>query len=377
MREQPNVSLTLFFPAYNEEENIAEAIESSRDALMSSPYIRDWEIIVVDDGSRDRTREVAESIAADCPQVRVISHGENRGYGAALRTGFDSARMDYVFFTDADLQFDITDLLSLLARLGEYDVVVGYRAPRQDPFMRKLNAAVWNVLNRILFGLHIRDIDCAFKVFRRELLQNIELTSKGAMINAELLIRLARQGVSIKEVPVSHLPRVAGSPTGAKPVVILRALREMISLYGGDLGSITQKQAMKFMAVGLINTALDVMAYLLLTRATNALADFPTTAKFLSFFAGTISSFVLNRYWTFGIRTKTSAMEVARFYTSVSVSLIINVAVMYMLTNGLKMYDLVALAMTTVATFAANFTLSKVWVFKTQEHEKKAEPATV
>src|SRR4029077_5194980 len=139
------------------------------------------------------------------------------GYGAALKTGMREAAMDYVFFTDADLQFDILELQNLLVHVSQYPVVIGYRAPRKDPFMRLLNARGWKLLNRLPFGLKVRDIDCAFKLFKRSELQCLRLRSQGAMISAETLIRPSRKKVAIKEVPVSHLPRVAGSPTGAKP----------------------------------------------------------------------------------------------------------------------------------------------------------------
>ncbi len=357
-------SLTVFFPAFNEEGNIRGTVESAVTALNESPYIGTYEILVIDDASTDHTRAIVTELAKIHPQVRCISHSHNHGYGAALKTGFKHARMDYVFFTDADMQFDITELRHLLEHLNRFDVVIGYRAPRRDPFIRLVNAWGWNFLNRILFGLRVHDIDCAFKLFKRDLLQSIQLRSQGAMISAELLIRLTRYGVKIKEVPVSHFPRTAGTPTGAKPSVIFRALREMVMLYIGDLGSITQKQALKFMTVGIVNTLLDIVAYLALTRGTDIFSHLPTTAKFLSFFVGTVSSFILNRVWTFGVRTPATTSEVGRFYASISVSLVINVAVMYVLVNILGIYDLVALVMTTVFTFFASFTLARVWVFR-------------
>ena len=165
------------------------------------------------------------------------------GYGSALKTGIKAAKLDYIFFTDADLQFDIIELQNLLVHADSYPVVIGYRAPRQDPAMRLLNARVWNFLNRTLFGLKVRDIDCAFKIFKRTEVQSLTLRSKGAMISAEILIRLSRRKVAIKEVPVSHLPRVAGSPTGAKPAVIARAFGEMVRLYRGELGPRNAKRS--------------------------------------------------------------------------------------------------------------------------------------
>ncbi|MDB5224759.1 MAG: hypothetical protein JWO43_381 [Candidatus Adlerbacteria bacterium] len=357
------ISLSIFFPTYNEEENITETVERTIDVVEKSPYVGDYEILVINDGSTDHTLDVAQRLAAKYPQVRVVDHGKNRGYGAALKTGIAAATKEYVFFTDADLQFDIIELQNLLVHLSEYPVVIGYRAPRVDPAMRLLNAKAWNMLNRFFFGLKVRDIDCAFKLFKRSLVQNLRLRSQGAMISAETLIRLKRRGVSIKEVPVSHLPRTAGSATGAKPSVIIRAFREMVALYRGELGLVTHKQILKFMAVGVLNTALDLSAYVALTRGTEVFAQHLVAAKLFSFLLGTISSLLINRYWTFGVREKITFFEVLRFYAVVSISLAINVEGLNILLR-LGMYDLAALIITTGLTFGTNFVLSKFWVFR-------------
>ncbi len=357
------ISLTVFFPVYNEEENIRQTILHTIRTVEDSPYVSEYEIIAVNDGSVDASRSIAESLAHIFPQVRVVDHAANRGYGEALKTGIAQARMEYVFFTDADMQFDILELQNLLVHLPEYQVVIGYRAPRRDPLVRLMNARVWNVLNRTLFGLQIRDIDCAFKIFRTDIVQSLDLQSHGAMISAETLIRLTRAGVTLKQVPVSHLPRTAGSPTGAKPAVILRALQEMVDLYRGDLGLATQKEALRFMSVGIINTLLDAVAYVALTRGTIYFHEHLVIAKFASFLAGTLSSLVLNRSWTFGLPGRPTLVEVVRFYAMTSVSIAVNVALMSALV-GFGMYDLYALVVTTVFTFAINFTISKMWVFR-------------
>jgi glycosyltransferase involved in cell wall biosynthesis len=359
---QKPVSLSIFFPAFNEDENIIPSIEKAIEVAEHSPFIDDYEIIVVNDGSKDGTKKIVTDYTETHSQVRLITHAHNRGYGAALITGLQSAEKEYVFFTDADLQFDLTEINSLLIQVTAGDLVIGYRAPRRDPFMRILNAAGWNTLNRLLFGLKVRDIDCAFKLFPTKLVQKQTYVAMGAMTSAEILIRLTRSGASVKEVPVSHFPRVAGSPTGAKLSVILRAFREMIQLYAGDLGLVTQKQALRFMSVGVINTGIDFVVYILLTRIP-VIALSITAAKFLSFLSGTISSFILNRTWTFQIQSKVRLAEIIRFYSVVSISLVVNIVVMSFLTNVLGIYDLVALLLTTVFTFAASFTLSKAWVF--------------
>jgi putative flippase GtrA len=229
--------------------------------------------------------------------------------------------------------------------------------------LRLLNAKGWNLLNRILFGLRVRDIDCAFKIFKRQLVQNLELRAEGAMISAETLIRLKRAGISIKEVPVSHLPRTAGSSTGAKPAVIVRAFREMVALYSGELGLVGNKEVLKFITVGVINTLLDMAVYILLTRTIGVFGAQPTVAKFFSFLFGTVSSLMLNRYWTFGIQTPLTFGEIARFYATVSLSIAVNVSAMFVFVELLHVYDLIALVLTTAITFGINYTLSKFWVF--------------
>lgn len=357
------ISLTLFFPVYNEEENIHELVEHTVRTVEASPYVREYEVLIIDDGSTDGTAEWADLLSERHPNVRAIHHAKNKGYGAALRTGIAEASKDYVFFTDGDLQFDIRELNNLIVHLEDYgDMVVGYRAPRRDPFMRRLNAFGWNVLNRALFGLKIRDIDCAFKLFRRDMVQKLRLRSKGAMINAEMLIRLQRKGIEVKEVPVSHLPRKHGSPTGAKPSVILRALSEMADLYRGDLGLATQKQALKFASVGVLNTLVDMGMYVVLTRGLG-LTPF-LLAKFLSFMTGTVSSLVLNRTWTFGMRTRITAGEIARFYAMVSISLVANLSAMYLAVHVLELPDLAGLIIATLVSLGASYTLSRFWVFR-------------
>ena len=366
------VSISIFFPTFNEEENIGESIEKAVAVAEHSPFISDYEVIVVNDGSSDRTQEVAEGYAAANSKVRVVNHAVNRGAGAALVTGYASATKDYVFHTDADLQFDIAEINNLLIHLDAADIILGYRAPRRDPFMRILNAKGWNVLNRLLFGLKIRDIDSAFKIFPTALIQQVPFKAEGAMTIAEGLIRTSRMGATFKEVPVSHLPRVAGSPTGAKLSVIFRAFREMLQLYMGDLGLETQKQAIRFAMVGIINTLIDFVIYFGITRGTSL--DSVAAAKFLAFLGGTVSSFFLNRSFTFQMKSKFNLGEVLRFYSVISLSLVVNVAIMTLLTSVLGIYDLVALLMTTVFTFAVSYTLTRAWVFLKDSSEETALP---
>lgn len=220
-------ALSYFFPAHNEAANV-EALVAEALAVLPSLAI-EFEIIAVDDGSGDATPEIADRLAADNERVRVVHHAVNRGYGAALRSGFRAARYDLVCFTDGDRQFKVADLARLLDRLAQDDrpdVVLGYRLKRADPFVRLAYARVYRLALRILYGLKVRDPDCACKLFRREALSGVRLESGGAFLSAELLIKLVQRGQRLAETGVPHYPRTAGSPSGANPKVVLRAVRD-------------------------------------------------------------------------------------------------------------------------------------------------------
>ncbi len=220
--------LSYFFPAHNEEANLAGLVE---EALATLPGLAEtFEIIAVDDGSRDATASVAEGLAAQYPDVvRLVRHPVNLGYGAALRSGFAAARYELIAFTDGDRQFQVADLGRLTARLAAADapdVVVGFRIKRADPLVRTIYARLYRLANRLFFGLKVTDVDCACKLFRREALDGLRVESGGAFFSAELLIRLQVAGRRVAEVGVPHYPRTAGSATGAKPQVVLRAVRD-------------------------------------------------------------------------------------------------------------------------------------------------------
>ncbi len=220
--------LSYFFPAHNEEANIEGLVAEALDTLPS--IAETFEIIAVNDGSRDRTQTLADELTARHPGVvRAVHHPTNLGYGAALRSGFGAASYELVAFTDGDRQFRVEDVARLTERMAgddSPDVVVGYRIRRADPIVRTVYARLYRLANRIFFGLRVTDVDCACKLFRRESLDGIQVESEGAFFSAELLIKLRAAGRSVVEVGVPHYPRTAGSPTGAKPQVILRAVRD-------------------------------------------------------------------------------------------------------------------------------------------------------
>jgi len=225
----PAEGLSLFYPMYNEEQNIEEAVASARRILP--PLTREWEIIVVDDGSRDRTGAMADALAATDPRVRVVHHGTNRGYGSALRSGLAAARHPWIFYTDGDNQFDLAELSGFWASREEADIIAGYRHPRRDSLLRRLNAVGYHLLCRLFLGVRERDVDCAFKLFRASALAGMPLRARGATIDLEILARARRRGARVLERPVSHYPRRFGSQTGANPRVVARAMGELLRLW--------------------------------------------------------------------------------------------------------------------------------------------------
>jgi glycosyltransferase involved in cell wall biosynthesis len=191
----------------------------------------DYEVIIVNDGSSDATGSIAEKIVSRDNRVKVVHHSTNLGYGSALQSGFKAATKELVFFTDGDGQFDINEMPLLLPLMAQYDIVTCYRMNRQDPLIRKINAWCWTQLVCLLFNMKIRDIDCAFKLFKRSSVDTAKLVSTGALIDAEILARAARKGCKMTQVGVHHYPRTAGAQTGAKLRVIFRAFRELFKLY--------------------------------------------------------------------------------------------------------------------------------------------------
>jgi glycosyltransferase involved in cell wall biosynthesis len=218
--------VSVVLPAHNEEENVIEAV---RQAIAATEALSmRQEVIVVDDGSTDATGALAGGLSSFEPRVRVVSHDRNRGYGSAVRSGIAAARLDWVLLTDADLQFDLGQLAEFVPYTREAELVVGFREKRSDPLLRRVNARGWNALIHLLFGLPVRDVDCAFKLIRRDMLDGVELISTGATIDTEILAAASRRGAHIVELPVMHRPRVAGQATGADPRVIARAFREVL-----------------------------------------------------------------------------------------------------------------------------------------------------
>ena len=223
-------SISLVMPAYNEADNIEPMVAEATPALEANAD--GHEIIVVDDGSADETAAVTRRVMESYPNVRLVEHPVNKGFGAAVFSGFTSAEKDWIFYTDADRQFVLSELDRFVPYMDEADLIAGYRAPRRDPFMRVFYGKGWSTLCTLMFGYTVRDVDCGFKLFRREIIESLapQIASRGATFSIEWLVRAKRAGYRFVELPVTHQPRVAGSQTGANIDVIVRAFRELMQV---------------------------------------------------------------------------------------------------------------------------------------------------
>ena len=222
------ISISVFFPCHNEQGIIEKLIKQTLEVLAG--VSDDYEVIIVNDGSADETGPKADKLAEKNPHVKVVHHPVNKGYGAALQSGFRKAQKQWVFYTDGDGQFDIKELPGLIELTEKYDIITCYRLNRKDPLVRRLNAWAWNKLVCWIFELKIRDIDCAFKLYRREIFDKIEMKSAGALIDTEILARAHLAGYKMTQIGVRHLPREQGTQSGANIKVVLRAFRELFKL---------------------------------------------------------------------------------------------------------------------------------------------------
>jgi glycosyltransferase involved in cell wall biosynthesis len=220
--------MTYFFPAYNEVDNLGPMVDRALEVLPG--FVERFQVVIVDDGSTDGTAEEADRLAAAHPQVTAIHHHVNRGYGEAVRTGIKTGTGDVILYTDGDQQFDLAELSLLWPVIHGADVVVGYRIKRADPPHRLFIAWTYNHLLRVIFRLRVHDVDCAFKLIRREVAEAVDPEAGGAFFSAEFLLRARHLGFIVTEVGVHHYPRLLGKPKGATPAVILRTIREMLAL---------------------------------------------------------------------------------------------------------------------------------------------------
>ena len=224
------MKLSCFFPMYNEEGNIRKTVSVA--VSVMEKRCEEFEVVLVDDGSSDKTGEIADELAKKDPRIKVIHHQTNLGYGAALRSGLAACKNEIIFQSDGDNQYDLSEIDRLLPYINDYDFVIGYRIKRKDPFFRSLEALWYRFMLILLFRLNLKDTNCAFKLFKKSIISKLYLVSNGAIINGEIMIKSRKNGYSkIKEIGVNHYPRKVGKQTGAKPQVLLEALISILKLW--------------------------------------------------------------------------------------------------------------------------------------------------
>lgn len=202
-------SISVFFPMYNERQNIERVLEETQEVIPQLGF-EDYEVLIIDDGSRDGCDELVEGYAKTHRHIRLVRHAQNMGYGAALRTGFTSATRDAVFYTDCDLPADLRELERALPLLEKADLVIGYRKKRHETLRRAVYSRIYNFLMRILFDVHVRDVNFSFKLVKRSVLESIQLTAGTVFIDGQLLAEARRYGFQIAEIPIDYTPRRFG-----------------------------------------------------------------------------------------------------------------------------------------------------------------------
>ncbi|MET0146060.1 MAG: glycosyltransferase family 2 protein [Ilumatobacteraceae bacterium] len=230
--------LSMFFPMWNEEHYVERAIDAAArvgDSMVASGEIADYELLIIDDASTDRTPELADQLAATDRHVRVVHHPENRKLGGSIKTGFANATGDLILYSDADLPFDMEEIPRAVRLLREYevDIVSAYRFDRTgEGYLRAIYTFFYNLMIRWMFRVKARDINFAFKLCHRRIFDHIELRSEGSFIDAELIIRATRMGYDIMQIGVDYFPRTRGVSTLSSPMIIVKILREMRTLRG-------------------------------------------------------------------------------------------------------------------------------------------------
>ena len=227
----PVDSLSVFFPAYNEEKNIILTVEKALEVLQNL-NLKHYEVLVIDDGSKDNTGKLASELASHYPQVKVVRHQNNKGYGGALKTGFKEARYEWVAFADSDGQFDFGEISNMLRKTEDADLVLGYRLNRADSLIRSVTTFGWKTLARILMGLMVKDYSCGFKLIKKKVFEDVQpLEGEEKVTQIEMLVKAKRLGYKSAEVGVRHYPRKFGNPTGANLSVVFKSLLDLFKLW--------------------------------------------------------------------------------------------------------------------------------------------------
>lgn len=225
--------LSVFLPAFNEEANLERTVKNVVDNLQKN--VSEWEVVIVDDGSKDKTGEIADKLAKENHNISVIHHSPNRGYGAAFKSGLYGCQYPWISFIDSDGQFDFAEISRFITtqEKTQADLVIGYYLGRKVSFVRKLNSKMWQLVVLLLFGLNVHDIDCGFKLISKKVVDTIPRleSERGAFISSEFLIKAKKMGSKITEIGVQHFPRKFGEATGAKLNVIIQSFIDLIKLW--------------------------------------------------------------------------------------------------------------------------------------------------
>lgn len=222
-------SLSVFFPVYNEEANLEVLIKQACRIIPTLAY--KYELLIVNDGSTDASLSIAKKLQSENKHLKIFSHQSNRGYGEVLKTGIRKSQYEWIFWTDSDLQFDLAELATFVQASTKHEAIIGYRKKRVEGLRRHFNASLFKIYIDLLFRIHVKDIDCAFKLFKADLLKNLKLNSGSAFTSAEILYRLKKKGVAFKEIAVNHYPRLYGQATGANFKIIIKACLEALTTY--------------------------------------------------------------------------------------------------------------------------------------------------
>lgn len=223
--------ISVFFPAYNEEDNIENTVNKAL-RVLEDLSIKNYEVVIVDDGSKDRTPQIADELARQNKKIKAV-HQKNGGYGCALRKGFESTKYDWIVYTDADGQFDFSEITKFINKTDVADVIYGYKIKRNDNLFRILASRGWVLSVRLFFGLKVKDFDTGFKMVKKKVIEKIQplVSTRGGMINAEIAIKAQQAGFTLAQVAIHHYPRLAGQPTGVKPKVILQSYLDLFKLW--------------------------------------------------------------------------------------------------------------------------------------------------
>lgn len=230
-----NLELSVFFPAYNEEQNILKTV-SEANQILKSLNLKNYEIIIINDGSTDATEEVVEEVVEKVSEeenrVKLVNHSKNLGYGHALKSGFENSKYPWVFFADSDGQFNFSEITKFLEKSDEADLIVGYRLNRADSFLRKIYTLGWSLLARILLGLDLKDYSCGFKLIKKSVYGAVQpLEAEEKVTQIEMLVKAKKKGFKFLEIGVNHYPRKFGTPTGAKIKVVIRSIIDITKLW--------------------------------------------------------------------------------------------------------------------------------------------------